>query len=884
MHRFFIQIILTLICIDSFSAHIVGGEMYYECIQGNKYMITMKIYRDCNSDGADFDAPARFSIFDESNTLAMQTSAFIHSVSYIDPNTDSPCISYPPDICIQEGIYKFQIELPSNTQSYKIVYQRCCRNATIQNLINPAAQGLTIEVEVPASAHIACNSMPSFNNFPPPVLCAQEPLYFDHSATDLDGDSLVYFLCSPYLGGTSDIPAPNPTSNPPFNPVVWGPNYNETNPIDASPGLSIDPHTGILTGKPTQLGQYVVGVCVEEWRDGQLLSRNTRDFQFNLALCEQTYTAVIGDPDPADLCGNLNIQFVNLSDPTNEFIWNFGDPENPLAESTAYNPSYTYPDTGTYQVMLISNPGFFCSDTAYLTLPLYNELQINAGINGFQCVEGEQVFSFSANGAFDESAIITWNFGENASPQSATGTEVEGVVFSETGLQSIAVEVTENVCDAQDQINVNIPPPPQVAINQQENFCMGLTHQFSHQSQNASLFHWTFKKNNTIVGESNQANPNFTFPEPGIYEVSLSANNPDNCPVVSTAIFDIQPLLAPDIEPHDIYCLNGNAVSFKPIGSFSDQAVFNWEFQSATPPTSNEKEPTNIKYDASGNHAVKLTVSENGCARTAQSEVIIHQNPIADFDVGKIYGCAPLSVSFLNRSATQSSSVAYTYDFGDGNTSTSGTTSHTYTAPGVYGVSLFLQNLNGCIDSDEIYKEAIIEVAPSPKAGFVLSPDVVSVIDPIINILDDSRGGTSCRYYFDNKEFDECSFEHTLQIIEAQSVIQIVENEYGCSDKAEKEFFVSDHLIYIPNSFTPDGDGLNDFFFPVATGAANINMTIYNRWGEVVYQNKTDTKGWNGQSKDRNYFSEPGVYNYIIVLTDNLGWNFEYKGSVRLIR
>lgn len=884
LRRILTILILVLIAGKAFPAHIIGGEIYYECLGGDLYRVTMKLFRDCNSGGAEFDEPASFSIFNESNYLVMTKSVYIYSVEDIDPDLSSPCLIFPPDICVQEGIYKFNVQLPSNTQAYKIVYQRCCRNATIQNLTNPGDQGLTIVAEVPAFANAECNSMPSYNNFPPPVLCAQESLSFDHSATDLDGDSLAYSLCSPFIGGTPDFPAPNPASNPPFNQVLWGPDFSAEAPLNANPGLSIDPITGLLTGKPTQLGQFVVGVCVEEWRNGQLLSINTRDFQFNVAYCEQTFTAIIADPAPEDLCGNLTMNFENLSDPDNEFVWDFGDPGNPQVGSTIYSPTYTFSDTGTYEIMLITNPGFFCSDTAYLVLPLYYEMHINVEIASFECVDGEQVFNFAADGEFDEGATLNWNFGPNATPQTGTGLEVEGIRFSTLGPQEIDVEALDNVCEAHDQVIVDIPEPPNISINPQEIFCDGLHYQFSKETENANIFHWDFGVDGIDTDISNQPNPGFTFPEPGVYTVSLTANSAINCPVTVTETFEIRTLLAPKIGPNDIQCLAGNSVSFEATGSFTPQAVFAWEFAAANPGTSNQQNPSGISFESAGTHDVQLTISENGCTRSAESEMRIHGNPIADFKAGKFYGCAPLTLSFVDQSYTQSSSVSYLFDFGDGNQSNARIASHTYTQPGVYSVHLFLQNLNGCIDSDDEFKEALVEVVPTPKAGFKADPLVVSVLDPVIEIIDLSEGSTSCEYRFDDQVFEDCNFEHVLNNVEAQMIYQTVENEYGCKASSETQIRISDHLIYIPNSFTPDSDGLNDLFYPVAIGAINIEMQIYDRWGHIVYGNKNDTQGWNGSSPNKDYYAPAGVYQYFVVLTDNLGWNFEYTGSVRLLR
>lgn len=155
--------------------------MYYNCVGGNTYEVVMKLYRDCNSSGAQFDNPGNFGIFNSNNVLISSVQAPVTSTSFIEPDLSSPCLAIPPDVCIQLGVYIFNVTLPDANQAYQIVYQRCCRNQTIQNLTNPGAQGLTIVSRVPPASEGACNSRPRFTNFPPPVLCAQEYLQFDRS-------------------------------------------------------------------------------------------------------------------------------------------------------------------------------------------------------------------------------------------------------------------------------------------------------------------------------------------------------------------------------------------------------------------------------------------------------------------------------------------------------------------------------------------------------------------------------------------------------------------------------------------------------------------------------------------------------------------------------
>ncbi len=881
----FISILFLLAFSSAEAAHIIGGEMYYDCIGENEYAFTMKLFRDCNSTGAPFDAPAFFSVYDQNGVLISNFTEDIDNVTPITPDLSSPCISFPPDICVQQGTYNFIVNLPNNTEPYQVVYQRCCRNQTILNLTNPGDQGLTIVALVPALPFDDCNSRPRYTNFPPPVLCAQEFLEFDHSATDPDGDSLAYSLCSPFIGATPDNPAPGVASAPPYQTVVWGAGFQATSPLNADPGLTIDPITGLLSGTPTQLGQFVVGVCVEEWRNGQLLSVNTRDFQFNVAFCEQLSVATLAQPEEGDLCQDLIFDFENLSDPNNTFLWDFGDPTTTTDISGLYSPSYTYPDTGTYTVQLITNPGFFCSDTATLILPLYYETQIDVQIASFECIDGIQVFNFAAAGVFnEESAEIIWNFGPNATPSAGSGLEVAGITFSNVGPQEIDVQVVDNVCDSQDAVTVNIPEPPDISIDPQEVFCNGLNYQFTQTSANASLYSWDFGVDGIDTDVSSLAAAGFTFPEPGNYTVTLTANTPQNCPVTVTEDFDIRTLLAPQIAPNDIACLEGNSIDFEAAGSFTAQAQFAWTFDSANPGSSTAQNPTGISFESAGTHDVSVAVSENGCTRSAERPMVIHANPIADFAAGPLEGCVPLVVNFNDQSLTESSSVAYDWDFGDGGTSTSRNASHEYTSPGTYSVSFNLENLNGCIDSDFKQRNAIIEVTPSPTAIFKIEPPIVSAVDPTFDIIGLSIGATSCSYLLDGQIVEDCDFTHTLDNVVPQTIMLTVKNEFGCISRAEGDIRISDHLIYIPNSFTPDEDGLNDIFRPVTTGVVNLEILIIDRWGTTVYHNRNETIGWNGQSPNEDYYAPAAVYQYIMRVTDNLGWNFEYVGSVRLIR
>src|SRR5205823_7175277 len=129
---------------------------------------------------------------------------------------------------------------PPTPGGYTIAYQRCCRNVTIVNLVDPSNTGITIFTTIPDTSLAVCNSCPYYNNYPPTVICVDYPLVFDHSATDPDGDSLVYSLCSPFLGADPYNPAPMLPSAPPYSNVNFLSPYTATDPMATLPPMSID--------------------------------------------------------------------------------------------------------------------------------------------------------------------------------------------------------------------------------------------------------------------------------------------------------------------------------------------------------------------------------------------------------------------------------------------------------------------------------------------------------------------------------------------------------------------------------------------------------------------------------------------------------------------
>src|SRR5678815_873339 len=211
----FIKILLSLLLgfgglSQLYAKHIVGGEIYYECLgPGNmtdsrNYKLTMKIYRDCAADGANFDNPARIGIYSYINGVY----AFVRplNVNHIEVTNveaiENPCLILPPNVCVEETSYIINLSnMAIIDGSYIVSWQRCCRNNSITNIVQPNNTGATYTIEITKDAQNTCNDGPRFNHFPPIGICVNEFLTIDHSATDAEGDQIVYEFCAPLQGG-----------------------------------------------------------------------------------------------------------------------------------------------------------------------------------------------------------------------------------------------------------------------------------------------------------------------------------------------------------------------------------------------------------------------------------------------------------------------------------------------------------------------------------------------------------------------------------------------------------------------------------------------------------------------------------------------------------
>jgi len=549
---------------EIFAKHIVGGDVTYRFISRTNntltYQITFTMYRDTQGGGAMFDTNAAFGIFRGSGnnwTLVESQEHSPREVETIDIDTGNPCLEVPTGIGVESGVYIFDVSFEiSATESYMIAYQRCCRNNTINNILSPEDTGAVFSVEISPLAQAEEDSSPTFDDFPPVIICANSLLNFDHSATDTDGDQIVYSFCTPLQSGGQRGITPGEDPNqcdgitpkpefcqPPFREVNFRlPAFSFDNPLGN--GVTIDQSTGLISGIPQILGQFVVGVCATTFRNGVEIGRVSRDFQFNVTTCEIAVQASIGSDritgDNAfviNQCGELQVDFVNLSTDQSKIFsydWQF-DVEGDLVEFDTRDISYTFPDTGTYSgLLLLNNEGDFanCKDTAEIQVNIFPAINADFSFDYDTCVAGPVDFMNESLSGAGPILKNEWTF----EPMAFSADENPAHTYATPGVKPVKLAVEDqNECRDSTVKDITWFPVPPLVVVQPNQFvgCNPARISFTNLSSPIDSTYdviWNFGDGQSV----NEISPTHVYDEVGNYTVDVTITSPIGCSIDET--------------------------------------------------------------------------------------------------------------------------------------------------------------------------------------------------------------------------------------------------------------------------------------------------------------------------------------------------------------
>ena len=292
-----------------------------------------------------------------------------------------------------------------------------------------------------------------------------------------------------------------------------------------------------------------------------------------------------------------------------------------------------------------------------------------------------------------------------------------------------------------------------------------------------------------------------------------------------------------------------------------------------------------------------IVVADDGCSLPAIDVVTLTVNPLPDVQLlsDTFRGCPDLIVDLKAQSNGGGIGTTFQWDInGDGIfdlISANDSINHTYTISGGYDVSVLVTTADLCRDTFTSFNHVTVYQVPVADFSTDPSPAVVTLLNPDIEFYDQTsynQNAQSSAWYFGDGTSDSVTVDpiHTYQDTGFYDVSLYVTNFQGCSDNITKTIRVKPEFLFIiPNTITPDGDGLNDIFRPgTMIGAVedDYSFLIFDRWGELLYEGHDLSDGWDGYFKGK--LVKTDVYVWKVEIKDLDGVIHNFNGHVNVLK
>ena len=824
MPKFFKSTILVLSILalssQSWATHIVGGDFYYKKIGTNLYTITLKLYIDCengNPNAIQSDATAIISIWDAGTSNLKSLQYFSRTGPKRLNKLHYKCLIPPQDVCVDEYVYTRDLTIDPGKDGVIISFQRCCRNNSITNIIEPESTGATYWVQIPGTDVTNNNSSAVFKELPPNYLCTDAPLKFDHSAVDPDGDSLVYELYQPYKGASRNQPRPDNGANgqlqrPPFYTFAWKSPYHTNDQMGGDPILKIDSRTGELTVTPKNEGQFVIGIKVKEYRNGVLIGETLRDYQMNVKKC--TFDLIAAFAAPTYACSDT-VHFTNKSYKASDYFWDFGDPTTDSDTSSEANPSYIYPGDGDYEVKLYAW-NTVCNDEYTFIVRVRTKIKFDLGPDLYFC---NRVDAYLTARVWDASKVA-WSNGKfgNTIHVFDTGTYIASVYYGE--------------CVGRDTINL-ILDPVDFKLPTDSLFCE-LSDVDMYADAGVPNLHYRWSTSPYDTAQT------LHIQDTGIYWVRVRN---EHCQKVDSLTVYLS--TKPEIGSYFFVC--NEFEKLIDAGEIRD-AEYLW---------SDGSTGRYNTINTAGLHWVQ--VSQKHCV---SRDTLSVENPIIELELGNDSNYCDTTYRFM-----EGPHFMQTYLWQDGSDK------RTFAARGPGKYYVMVTDTNGCVKSDTLNltqtNSPVIELGP----------------DTSICLRSNARLGIAEDFYW--YDWSNGSNDQYIEVSDSGLYVLVVTDESGCrardSIKVHIDIDALPNDLFIPNSFSPNGDGLNETFpFSILISQPEYRARVYNRWGQKVFDSSLDgEQWWDGKFLDDNVASEAFVY--MIEFRACNGENKRVSGTVTIL-
>ncbi|MEO5570880.1 MAG: choice-of-anchor L domain-containing protein [Bacteroidia bacterium] len=695
--------------------------------------------------------------------------------------------------------------------------------------------------------------------------------------------------------------------------------------VHALPTPAITGGSGICTGSFTILNAGN-GYADYSWSSGGSTQTITVTNGGNYAVTvtdnngcvSSTGTTMVVNPLPAPaitgntaICQGTSTQF-NAGTGYNSYIWSTGGAGQFINNGTAGTYTVTVTDangcTGSDNISLVVNalptPAIsgntvLCQNnntvlnagagyTSYVWSNSSTAQTINTGIAGIYSVTVRDGNGCSASASVNvivhalPSPVITGinpicqgnntilSGGNYASFAWSTGANSQTINTSAAASYTVTVTDNNGCVNSSPAFTLVINALPAAVVGSNSAICKGGSSSFTISFTGVAPFHYIYNdgvQNSPLLTAPNSSvtinvSPavTTTYTLVGISDLHCSGT------FTGAAVVTVNPLPTPAITGNNIIC-DGSSATFN-AGSYSG---YSW---------STGQSMQNISVSTAGSYTVTVT-DGNGCINSTSRTLIVNQTPVAAFTNDTSLTCAEPIIHFFDNSIYPAGS-SFVWDFGDGSQSTEVNPAHTYTIAGTYPINLIITSQFGCTGT--ITQNTEIQFFPLPVAEFKADHATASVFNSNFNLVDLSQNAVSWNWNFgDGATAAEQNPRHNYDDIGKFKILLTVTNIAGCVSRYEQDILVTP--FFVPNSFTPNGDGLNEEFFDpgYVMDVAAYSMTIWNRWGQKIFDVDNAKETWNGFDRNGNAVQQ-GSYVYQINVLTKSNKKYSYQGTVMVLR
>lgn len=467
----------------------------------------------------------------------------------------------------------------------------------------------------------------------------------------------------------------------------------------------------------------------------------------------------------------------------------------------------------------------------------------------------------------------SWNFDDPTSANNTSTLSTPTHVFNTPGLYNVSLTLSGGPCNSiattTQQVSVIGSSVTSVSNVQCFGGANGSAAVTAMYGQAPYTYNWLpFGGNNSTAGSLSA----------GIYTVLIS--DAKNC-VNSVTVSIDQPAISTGLSTQTLTnCLGDNTLLQVNLLGVTDPVSYLWS------PGSYTTSSISVSPQSTTVYSVNVVISGN-CPISEQKlyTVAVVPKPLVMSINSRSEGCAPLCIDLEDKSTTQGTIIKNIWSFSDGNIATSAHAAICFEKAGTYIGLHSVTNSYGCTG---FARDAIaITVYPQPIAQFEADKTEVTELNSLISFKDVTRGNILKREW--NFGGIESSIEkdpvYNFNAIGEYPVLLTVTNEFDCVNTSMHLIKVlPEFTFFAPNSFTPNGDGLNDVFLPKGMGwdITNYELTIYDRWGQKIFHTKDHTQGWDGTIKGTD--TKIGDYIFKAQVYDNYKKVHEYTGFVMIVK